>query len=135
MRRLLNKLLNPFMKGLLLSPFHRLVSSSYTLITITGRKSGKLYTTPVQYGQQGEKLFVVTNGAYKWWKNLEDGAEVKLHLRGKDYIGHAEITANEHSVAEYFHVIYPSASTEQMKHLLPTCVGIRIDLQPEKSFA
>jgi deazaflavin-dependent oxidoreductase (nitroreductase family) len=135
MRRLMNKLLNPFMKELLRSPFHPLVSRSYLLITVTGRKTGKLYTTPVQYGQQDGKLFIVTNGTYKWWKNLEDGAEVKLRLRGKDYLGYARLTANELSIAEYFHVIYPSASAEQIKHLLPTCVGIQIELEPEQTFA
>jgi deazaflavin-dependent oxidoreductase (nitroreductase family) len=135
MRRLMMKLLNPFMKWLLMSPFHRFVSGSYMLITVTGRKSGKIYTTPVQYGQQGETLFVVTGAAYKWWKNLENGADVKLHLRGKDLIGHAEITANELSLAEDFHVIYPSMSAGQVKQLSSNCVGIRIALAPQKTLA
>ena len=40
---------NPFMVWLLRSPLHKLASKNTLLITFTGRKSGKKYTTPVNY--------------------------------------------------------------------------------------
>lgn len=57
------------------------------LITFTGRKSGKRYTTPVSYSRQGETVYVFTHGT--WWKNLRGGAPVSLRLRGQDRNGFA----------------------------------------------
>lgn len=58
------KVQNPFMKWLLRSPFHGAVSRMYLLITFTGRKSGKTYTTPVQYAQDGNTLYIITSEGY-----------------------------------------------------------------------
>jgi hypothetical protein len=41
--------MNPFMKGLLRSPLHRLLSGTLMLLTYTGRKTGKQYTIPIDY--------------------------------------------------------------------------------------
>ena len=41
------KLYNPFVGALLRSPLHGFMSNSTMLLTYTGRKSGKTYTTPV----------------------------------------------------------------------------------------
>ena len=38
---------NDFMAWVLRSPFHGMLSKGMMLITITGRKTGKTYTTPV----------------------------------------------------------------------------------------
>ena len=59
MNTFMNQVVNPFMKWLLKSPLHGLVSSHYMLITVKGRKSGKLYTTPVEYGHDGDALLIV----------------------------------------------------------------------------
>ena len=44
-----SKLYNPLMKWLLRSPLHGVVSKMYLLVTFTGRKSGTVYSTPVEY--------------------------------------------------------------------------------------
>jgi hypothetical protein len=41
------KLYNPIVIWLLRSPLHSLMDKSTILVTITGRKSGKIYTVPV----------------------------------------------------------------------------------------
>src|SRR5262249_17743027 len=41
--------INPVIRALLRSPVHGLMSKSLMLITFTGRKSGRRYTTPVRY--------------------------------------------------------------------------------------
>jgi hypothetical protein len=68
------KVQNPFMKWLLRSPFHGVVSRMYMLITFTGRKSRTIYTTPVQYAQNDNTLYIITSEGYTWWKNLHGGA-------------------------------------------------------------
>ncbi len=44
------------MKFLLRSPIHGMVSKTVLLITFTGRKSGKSFTTPVDYSQEGVQV-------------------------------------------------------------------------------
>jgi deazaflavin-dependent oxidoreductase (nitroreductase family) len=73
---------NRAMKFLLRSPLHGLVSRSVLLITFTGRKSGKAYTTPVSYSQTGSQVTIFTHAA--WWKNLRPGEPVSLRIRGRD---------------------------------------------------
>ena len=80
--------LNAMMTFILRSPLHPLVSKSITLITFTGRKSGKTYTTPVSYSQENNLVRIFTHAM--WWKNLTGGAEVTLRLRGRDVRGSAE---------------------------------------------
>ncbi len=71
---------NRAMKLVLRSPMHGLVSKTVLLISFHGRKSGKTYTTPVSYSQNGDQVVIFTHAA--WWKNLRSGAPVTLRLRG-----------------------------------------------------
>jgi len=79
--------LNPLIIAILRSPLHSMMSKSVLVITFTGRKSGKQYTTPIMYAQDGETVYVFTHGG--WWKNLQGGAPVSLRLRGEDRNGFA----------------------------------------------
>jgi deazaflavin-dependent oxidoreductase (nitroreductase family) len=86
-------ILNPLMTLLLKSPLHRLVSKTIMLITFTGRKSGKRFTTPVGYIRDGDVVICVTNA--NWWKNLRGGARVTLRIHGRTVEGHAEAIAQD----------------------------------------
>lgn len=83
--------LNRTIIWLLHSPFHRVLSGSVMLITFIGRKSGKVYTTPISYTRQGEQIIAFTHSA--WWKNLQGGAPVTLWVAGKEVQGVAEAVA------------------------------------------
>ena len=80
--------LNKTMKFVLSSPLHGMVSQSTLLITFSGQKSGKTYTTPVSYSLLGNQVLVFTHAS--WWKNLGSGAPVTLHLRGRELHGLAQ---------------------------------------------
>lgn len=86
-------MLNKTMKFILRSPFHRMISKYLTLITFTGCKSGKTYTTPVSYSQQDDQVTIFTHA--NWWKNLRGGASVRLHIRGYEHQGLAEPVAED----------------------------------------
>jgi deazaflavin-dependent oxidoreductase (nitroreductase family) len=75
---------NPILKWLLQSPIHGILSGSTMLITVTGRKSGKAISTPVNYVDMGEELMTVSFRQRKWWRNLRGGAPVTLRLRGRN---------------------------------------------------
>ncbi len=81
---------NDFMAWVLRSPLHGMLSGSMMLITITGRKTGKQYTTPVGYYEEGEYMWVVTSRDRSWWRNLQGGAQVKLLLKRKPVHGNAD---------------------------------------------
>lgn len=131
MQKWLNKIANPLAMWLLRSPLHFLMSNKVMLITVIGRKTGKRYTTPVQYGQQANTLFVITTASYQWWKNLQGGAQVKLILQGQEVDGFAEVAVDAATIADYFRMIYPSMTEAQIDQLSPNRVAVRIALQPE----
>jgi deazaflavin-dependent oxidoreductase (nitroreductase family) len=81
------------MKFVLRSPVHGMVSKTVLLITFTGRKSGKTYTTPVDYSQDGDQVLIFTHA--NWWKNLRGGASVTLRIRGREIQGVAEPVAED----------------------------------------
>lgn len=86
-------IVNQTMKFVLRSPLHGMVSKSILLITFTGRKSGKTYTTPVSYSQDGEQVRIFTHA--NWWKNLHAGMPVTLRIRGREYQGLPEPVAED----------------------------------------
>lgn len=84
---------NNAMKFVLRSPAHGMVSKTVLLITFNGRTSGKAYTTPVSYSQSGNQVTIFTHAT--WWKNLQSGAPVSIHLRGREFTGLAEPVAED----------------------------------------
>ncbi len=84
---------NSAMKFVLRSPAHGMVSKTVLLITFTGRKSGKTFTTPVSYSQTGDQVTIFTHST--WWKNLGSDKPVTLRIRGRDLQGFAEPVAGD----------------------------------------
>lgn len=66
-------------------PVHRLLSAGLMLITCTGRKSGRRFTTPVTYLPTAAGALFLSN--QRWWRNLTGGAPVTFRLRGRDISG------------------------------------------------
>jgi hypothetical protein len=69
-----------------------LVRRHLTIVTYTGRRSGRTFSTPVGYRRKGD---VVTIGvrlpdAKNWWRNFTgEGGPIALELDGRDRTGHA----------------------------------------------
>ena len=61
------------------------------LITFTGRKSGRQFTTPVRYIKTDDTVRCFTAAENQWWRNLRGGAAVTLRMNGQDgpYQAHA----------------------------------------------
>ena len=84
------KLYNPFVIWLLRSPLHRFLDKNTLVITVSGRRSGKLYTFPVSYIRDGETLLVISQKDRTWWKNLQGGARVTVFVQGHTLQASAE---------------------------------------------
>jgi deazaflavin-dependent oxidoreductase (nitroreductase family) len=135
---------NQAMKFVLRSPVHGMVSKSVLLITFTGRRSGKTYTTPVDYSQDGDQVTIFTHA--DWWKNLRGGAPVTLRIRGRDLQGVAEPVAEDKrlvaaglmahlrkvpSDAKYYGVTFDdhkNPRAEEVEKAAQTAVMIRVRL-------
>ena len=68
------------------------------LLSYTGRKTGKSYTIPVSYVEQGDELLIPGGGA--WKKNLENGLAVGIRLRGRERRANPEIIRDPNEVEE-----------------------------------
>jgi hypothetical protein len=137
-------ILNRTMKLILRSPVHGMVSKAILLITFTGRISGKSYTTPVSYSQNGDQVTIFTHA--NWWKNLRNGTPVSLRLRGRELQGLAETVAEDKqavaaglsahlrkvpSDARYYGVTFDERNNpnpEEVEQAAQTVVMVRIQL-------
>ncbi len=76
---------------LLRSPAHPLLSRQLALITVTGRRTGREHTLPIGYKREGQRLTIPVLWPERklWWRNLRDGAPVRLRLQGREHTGQA----------------------------------------------
>jgi deazaflavin-dependent oxidoreductase (nitroreductase family) len=126
MLTLLTKLANPFMTFILRSPLHSLVSQNVMLITVTGRKSGKMYTTPVNYVREDNTFLVISLRERTWWKNLRGGSRVTVRLQGQDLKGTGQALEDPEAVASGLLLILRQAPALR-KHFQ---LDLRADGQP-----
>lgn len=84
---------------LLRSPLWRLFGPRLMLLTYTGRKSGKSYTTPVNGIREGSRLTVTSYRPRVWWRNLRGGAPVTVRIAGQDLQGIGEVIEDNAGVA------------------------------------
>lgn len=51
------------------------------LITTTGRKSGKKFTTPIAYQRDGEHIIAINPGNSNWFHNVATSGEAVLEIQ------------------------------------------------------
>ena len=69
-----NRLGNPILTALLRSPLHALLGSGTMLVSVTGRRSGRVYSTPVNFLRDGDTLTIISLRERTWWRNLRGQA-------------------------------------------------------------
>ena len=69
------------MKLILNSPVHWPLSRWFAVLSWTGRKSGRHYSTPVSYVMDGKAAYITTGD--RWWHNVEGGRTIGLRIRGR----------------------------------------------------
>ena len=121
------------MSRLLRSSRHGMVSDRYMLLTFTGRKTGRTFTTPITYQRVDDRVFVVTSENFGWWKNLRGGAEVEVLIRQQTYRGLATASLEPERIAEARNIVYPRLSEKQKQNFIPGKVAIEIRLQDVKA--
>jgi hypothetical protein len=85
--------MNGVVDVVLRSRFHWLLSRGLTLITVTGRRSGRRYTIPVGYLETVDAVVVLVGDAPSktWWRNYIDPGPIEVRLRGEPRSGRAVV--------------------------------------------
>jgi deazaflavin-dependent oxidoreductase (nitroreductase family) len=91
---------NPLLITILRSPLHSLLSGNMLVITYTGRKSGQVYRTPVNYVRDGDRLLTSSYRSRTWWRNLRGGAPVSLRVQGREVQANGQALEENAAVAE-----------------------------------
>jgi hypothetical protein len=97
---LLNRFGNPVLRGFLRSPLHALWSRRLSLITVTGRRSGRTFTIPTAYEREGDSVRIAVGWPERklWWRNLRGaGAPVEMLIGDERRSGHAVARGDEAS--------------------------------------
>lgn len=81
---------NAMMKFLLTTPLHPLLGDRFAVITVTGRKTGRRISTPINVAPDGSGYAVISLRARTWWRNLRENRTGELRLGGKT----VTVTAN-----------------------------------------
>jgi hypothetical protein len=72
-------------------------SKTLMMLEFTGRRSGRSYSFPVGYMQNGQTLFCYS--PFSWWRNLQGGAPVTVVLRGDKLRGVADVCTDTDQIA------------------------------------
>jgi len=74
-----------------------LVRRHLTVVTYTGRRSGRTFSTPVAYRQAGDIVTITVEVPQrkKWWRNFTgEGGPLSMELNGVERAGHAVAAEN-----------------------------------------
>ena len=91
---------NFFMKTIVNSPLHPLLGSRFAVITFEGRKTGKLYSTPINVTRDGDAFTAVSLRNRNWWRNLRGGRQAELRVSGRQYTVRGEVSEDHGAVVD-----------------------------------
>ena len=101
------RIANPFVRGILRSRLHRVLSGSLLLLSYRGHLSGRMFEIPLRYAEtQGRGLVVVAVRPERklWWRSFVGATPASVVLRGRrvPVVGAlAEASARDEPLARY----------------------------------
>ena len=88
--------LNPVMRILLRSGFHRLASRDITILAYRGRKTDRSYEIPLSYVYRGQNILLLSSYNTRWWRNFTDEPyPVELLVKRKTLRGKATLHSGQ----------------------------------------
>ena len=122
---------NPLVTWLLRSPLHRLMDGNTILLTYSGQKSGRRYTLPISFAQDGQRLQLITRRQKRWWRNVAAGAPVSLWLRGEQRQGWASVTpASPPARLAAILTVYRGIPHRMAESQVADAVVVTVELEP-----
>lgn len=118
--------LTPLLMRVLPSPFHWLASTQLALVRFTGKKSGRVITTPMAYNLFDDTLIITiaeTKGR-NWWRNYVEVAPMDVLIKGKWRSGYASVLqAEDPEYKKWFEAVFDRA------FFIPKIFGVDYDAQ------
>ena len=75
---------NAAVRTMLRTPgLRRVLGRVFAVITVTGRRTGRQYSTPVQYMAVDGHYVVLSQRMRRWWRNIRTRPGVDLLVRGR----------------------------------------------------
>ncbi|MDH3300365.1 MAG: nitroreductase family deazaflavin-dependent oxidoreductase [Acidimicrobiia bacterium] len=88
--------MNAAMRTMLGLPgLRRLLGRMFAVITVTGAKSGRKYSTPIQYLRFDGDYVVLSERHRVWWRNFRTRPEVTLTTGARTITGRARIAEGD----------------------------------------
>ena len=91
---------NLFVRAIATSLLHPLLGPGVGVITVTGRKTGRPITTPINVLPDGGRLTVVSLRQRTWWRNLRCARPASLQLAGRQVTVRGEVLETPSDVAQ-----------------------------------
>lgn len=136
--------MNSAMRTMLRMPgLRRWLGRTFAVITVTGSRTGRRYTTPVQYFRDGDRYLVLSQRRRRWWRNIRSRPDVELLVRGEVIRAGATIADGEAArallamcleqnprVAKFYGIavddagsVPPESVDELLEHLVVISIG------------
>lgn len=76
---------NPFVRGILRSPAHPLLSGALVVLEYEGRRTGRRHAIPVLFAEDGDRIvtLAVRPERKHWWRTFRRPGRATLLLRGE----------------------------------------------------
>ncbi len=91
---------NTFIKFIVNSRLHRILGPNFAVLSVTGRKSGKTISFPVNAFRQGDTFTVITFRERSWWRNLQSQPRASLRIGGESYAVDGEVVETQAEIIE-----------------------------------
>ena len=92
---------NAMTRRILRTPvLRRVVSNRLLIVTVRGRRTGKVYRIPVGYVEIDGHVLVGTGG--RWYKNLRSDEPVELLIRGRRIVALPEVIDDRKGAADLY---------------------------------
>lgn len=104
------------------------MSNFIMVITTSGRKSGKQYSTPIGYIYDGDDLISLNpNGVSNWYRNVLSKPDVKLNIKGVDYSARGEHITDQKEKERLFEIY----KRDYVK-VFPRLFGVTVDASADE---
>jgi hypothetical protein len=128
--RAIFRIMNPLMKMMLLSPLHGRMSKRLMVLTFTGRKTGKRYSTPVGYVRSGSGSILVFTHSL-WRANFRQPVPVTMRIQGKDVQGIGQLVTDPGKIKQMVRELM-TANGEEMSRRMNLWVDDVVNADPQE---
>ncbi len=103
------------------------LNNSLMVLTLSARKSGKVYSIPITYIRDGDDILAFTlSSGRNWYKNVEAKPDVTLEVQGKKFRAQAQIVDMQDDAAV---IAVMEVYQRTMPRRLPRFFGVASNVQ------